>query len=130
MIKSRFMFLTVFVLSMLAAGQVAAVPQSKGSASLSGVVIGPDDKPVPHASVTYQSSDGTAPHAVHADSHGHFTITQLKSGNYDIRASGRGVFSDWQKNVMLRKGQSRSMELHLIYAKEMPQSVSQKKPKQ
>lgn len=129
MIKGRFMFLAVFVLSMLATAQVAAVPQSKGTASLSGVVIGPDDKPVPHASVTYQSSDGTAPHAVHADSHGHFTITQLKSGNYDIRASGRGVFSDWQKNVMLRKGQSRSMELHLIYAKEMPQSVSQKKPK-
>lgn len=122
--------LAVFALALVAAGQVIAVPQSRGSASLSGVVIGPDDKPVPLASVTYQSSDGTAPHAVHADSRGHFTITRLKSGNYDIRASGNGVFSDWEKNVMLRKGQARSLELHLIYAKEMPQSVSQKKPKQ
>jgi hypothetical protein len=94
------------------------------------VVIGPNDKPVPHASVSYQSSDGSAPHAVYADAHGRFTISQLKADSYDIRASGRGVFSDWQRNIPLRKGQARSVELRLIYAKEMPKSVSNTKPKQ
>ncbi|HYL62347.1 MAG TPA: carboxypeptidase-like regulatory domain-containing protein [Candidatus Methylomirabilis sp.] len=130
MMKRALICLTVFALVSTAVPQIFGEPQSKGTASLSGVVIGPDDKPVPHASVTYQSSDGTAPHAVHADSHGHFTITKLKSGNYDLRASANGIFSDWEKNVMVRKGQAHSLELHLIYAKEMPKSVSDKKPKQ
>lgn len=128
--KRALISLASLVLVFGAARQVLAEPQSKGTASLSGVVIGPDDKPVPHASVTYQSSDGTAPHAVHADSHGHFAISKLRSGNYDLRASANGIFSDWEKNVMVRKGQVRSLELHLIYAKEMPKSVSSKKPKQ
>jgi hypothetical protein len=106
------------------------VPQSKGSSTLSGVVIGPNDKPAPHASVSYQSSDGSAPHAVYADAHGRFTISQLKADSYDIRASAKGIFSDWQRNIPLRKGQARSVELHLIYAKEMPKPVSSTKPKQ
>lgn len=128
--KRALVFLGVFAVALGATRQVLAEPQTKGTSSIYGVVIGPDDKPVPHASVTYQSSDGTAPHAVHADSHGHFTIAKLRSGNYDLRASGNGIFSDWEKNVMVRKGQAHSIELHLIYAKEMPKSVSQKKPQQ
>jgi len=128
--KRVLIFLAVFVVALAAARGVLAVPQSKGSATLSGVVIGPDDKPAPHASVSYQSSDGSAPHAVHADAHGRFTISQLRADNYDIRASAQGIFSDWQKNVMVRKGQTRSLELHLIYAKQMPQPVSSTKPKQ
>ena len=130
MMKRALVFLTVLTVMSTAVPEVFGAPQSKGTASLSGVVIGPDDKPVPHASVTYQSSDGTAPHAVHADSRGHFAITRLRSGNYDLRASANGIFSDWEKNVMVRKGQARSLELHLIYAKEMPKPASSKKPKQ
>ena len=127
--KRAFLFLAIFVLALVMSRAVVAAPQSKGSATLKGVVIGPDDKPVPHASVSYQSSDGTAPHAVHADAHGRFTIPQLRADNYDIRASSKGIFSEWQKNIALRKGQARSLELHLIYAKEMPQPASAK-PKQ
>ncbi len=128
--KRAFLFLAVFSLALVAVRAVAATPQSKGTSTLTGVVIGPDDKPVPHASVSYQSSDGSAPHAVYADAHGRFTITQLRADSYDIRASGKGVFSDWQRNIPLRKGQSRTVELRLIYAKEMPKSVSSTKPKQ
>jgi hypothetical protein len=128
--KRGLIFLTVFSLALVSTGGVVAAPQSRGSATLTGVVIGPDDKPVPHASVSYQSSDGTAPHAVHADAHGRFTISQLRADNYDIRATAKGIFSEWEKNVALRKGQTRSMELRLIYAKEMPKSASKTKPKQ
>jgi hypothetical protein len=129
--KRALNFLVVFVVVLVAASNVLAAPQqSKGTASISGVVIGPNDKPAPHASVSYQSSDGRAPHAVFADAHGRFTISQLKADSYDIRASAKGVFSDWQRNLPLRKGQARSVELHLIYAKEMPQPVSSTKPKQ
>lgn len=127
--KRALLFLTAFLLALVAARGALAAPQSKGTSTLSGVVIGPDDKPVPHASVSYQSSDGRAPHAARADAHGRFTISQLKADSYDIRASAKGVFSDWQKNIPLRKGQTRSVELRLIYAKEMPKSVSNTKPK-
>lgn len=130
MTKRSLIFVAIFTLGFVAARAVCAVPQSKGTASLTGVVIGPDDRPVAHASVSYQSSDGTSPHAVHTDSHGRFTIAKLKSGNYDLRASANGIFSDWEKNVMVRKGQTHSLELHLIYAREMPKPVSSKKPKQ
>jgi len=128
--KRTLTFFAALVLVLVAARGVLAAPQTKGSAILSGVVIGPDDKPVPHASVSYQSSDGSAPHAVHTDAHGRFTIAQLRSDNYDIRASAKGIFSEWEKNVSLRKGQAKSIELRLIYAKEMPKPVSSAKPKQ
>jgi hypothetical protein len=123
--KRALIFLTLFFLTLLAARGVAE-PQSRGTSTLSGVVIGPDDKPVAHASVSYQFSDGSAPHAVFADAHGHFTISHLTANSYDIRASGKGVFSDWQRNIPLRKGKSHSVELRLIYAKEMPQPTSAK----
>src|SRR5436190_23249857 len=63
--KRTTLFLTIFVLALVAVRGVAAAPQHQGSATLTGVVLGPDDKPVPHASVSYQSSGGNAPHAVH-----------------------------------------------------------------
>ena len=128
--KRALFFFAIFLVVLIAARNVLAVPQSHGSSTLSGVVIGPDDKPAAHASVSYQSSDGSAPHAVYADAHGRFTISQLKADSYDIRASAKGVFSDWQRNIPLRKGKTHSVELRLIYAKEMPKSVSAAKPKQ
>ena len=118
----------VLLLSLVAAQNLAA--QGKGSGVLSGVVLGPDDKPVPHASVTYQSSAGIAPHAVRADSRGHFTITKLRSDNYDLRASGKGVFSEWEKNVTVRSGQTKSVTLRLIYAKQIPKAYTKSKAKE
>jgi hypothetical protein len=120
--------MTVLLLALVAAQNLAA--QGKGSGVLSGVVLGPDDKPVPHASVTYQSSAGIAPHAVRADSQGHFTITKLRSDNYDLRASGKGVFSEWEKNVTVRSGQTKSVTLRLIYAKQIPKAYTNSKAKQ
>jgi hypothetical protein len=128
--RRAFFFVAIFAAALATARGVSAAPQSKHSATLSGVVLGPDDKPVPHASVSYQSSGGNAPHAVHADSHGRFTITQLRSDNYDVRASGKGVFSEWEKNVSLRSGQTKTVTLRLIYAKEIPKAYVKSKPQQ
>jgi len=86
-------------------------PQRKGSSTLSGVVLGPDDRPVAHASVSYQSSSGSAPHVVRTDAHGQFSISKLKADNYDLRASGKGVFSTWEKNVTLRSGETKNLTL-------------------
>src|SRR5260370_19910895 len=118
----------VLVVALVAAQNLAA--QHKGAGVISGVVLGPDDKPVPHASVTYQSSAGMAPHAVHADSQGHFTITKLRSDNYDLRASGRGAFSEWAENVAVRSGQTKTITLRLIYARQIPKAYTKSKAKQ
>lgn len=115
-------FLSIFLFTLVAVRGVSAAPQHKGSATLSGVVLGPDDKPVAHASVSYQSSNGSAPHVVHTDSQGHFTISKLKADNYDLRASGKGVFSEWEKNVNLRSGKTKELTLRLIYAKQIPKA--------
>jgi hypothetical protein len=115
--KRRLIFaIAVFVALMVAHTTMAQT----GAGVLSGVVLGPNDKPVPHATVTYQSGGGTAPHVVHTDSKGHFSIAKLKMDNYDLRASAKGIFSEWEKNVMVRSGKTKFITLRLIYAKEMP----------
>ena len=126
--KRALVMMVVVSVALVAAQDLAA--QKKGAGVLSGVVLGPDDEPVPHASVTYQSSGGTAPHAVHADSQGHFTITKLRTDNYDLRASGKGVFSEWEKNVTVRSGRTKSVTLRLIYAKEIPKDYVKSKSKE
>ncbi len=128
--RRTLVFMSIFLLGLAAVRGVSAAPQSKGSSTLSGVVLGPDDKPVVHASVSYQSSSGSAPHVVHTDSHGHFSISKLKADNYDLRASGKGVFSAWEKNVTLRSGETKNLTLRLIYAKEIPKAYVKGKPKQ
>jgi hypothetical protein len=126
--RRAFVSMMVLVVGLAATQNLAA--QHKGAGVLTGVVLGPDDKPVSHASVTYQSSAGVAPHAVRADSQGRFTIAKLHSDNYDLRASGRGVFSEWEKNVSVRSGQTKSVTLRLIYAKEIPKTYTKSKAKE
>jgi hypothetical protein len=111
------------------AGQRVVVKHGKGAltGTISGVVLGPDDKPAPHAAISYQSSSGSMPHAVHADAHGRFTILKLQTDNYDVRASANGIFSEWEKNLPVQNGHTSELTLRLIYAREMPKSKSTKK---
>jgi hypothetical protein len=116
-------FAILFTGTLLVTWPVFASHEAKGTSVLTGVVIGPNDKPVAHAAVSYQSSGGNAAHAVHTDAHGRFTITKLPADNYDLRASANGIFSEWEKNVTIHTGQTRSVTLHLIYAKQMPKAA-------
>jgi hypothetical protein len=99
---------------------VSANTEKKDTGVITGVVLGPNDKPVAHATVSYQSSAGSAAHVVHTDSHGYFAVPKLPADNYDLRASANGIFSEWEKNFTVHTGQTRSITLHLIYAKQMP----------
>jgi hypothetical protein len=128
--RRALVLLSIFLLALVAARGVSAAPQHKGSSTLSGVVLGPDDKPVAHASVSYQSSGGSAPHVVRTDYSGHFAITKLKADDYDLRASGKGVFSEWEKNIPLRAGETKNLTLHLVYAKQVPKAYVKSTSKQ
>ncbi len=127
--RRTLVFFSIFLLTLVVVHGVSAAPQRKGSSTLSGVVLGPDDRPVAHAAVSYQSSGGAAPHVVRTDSQGHFTISELRADNYELRASGV-VYSEWEKNVNLRSGARKEVTLHLIYAKEIPKAYVKTKPKQ
>ncbi len=116
-------FATLLTTALVASRSVLASPDRKGKSVLTGVVIGPNDRPVARAAVSYQSSGGNAAHAVHTDAHGRFTISRLPADNYDLRASANGIFSEWEKNVTIHNGETRSVTLHLIYAKQMPKSA-------
>jgi hypothetical protein len=101
-----------FVMLSLVFGLYAG-PQGAHRATLSGVVLEPGGKPVANAVVTYQSGGGDTPHAVRTDAHGRFSIPKLRRDNYDLRASARGMFSNWEKNVMLRSGEQKTITLRL-----------------
>jgi hypothetical protein len=128
--RHTILLLSVFLFTLAALSSVSAMPQHKGTSTLSGVVLGPDDKPVAHASVSYQSSGGNGAHVVRTDSHGRFSITKLRADNYDLRASGKGVFSEWEKNVNLRAGATKELTLQLVYAKEIPKAYVKSNSKQ
>jgi len=86
----------------------------KDAVTIKGMVLGADGKPVPAAAVTCQSSAGMKPRAVHTDAKGHYLITGLKQDSYDIRASANGAYSDWERNIPLRKGQTKEITLRLL----------------
>ena len=111
----------VLGLALVGAG-VYAGPHRGHNAELTGEVLSPTGKPVAGAVVTYQSGGGHTPHAVHTDVHGRFTIVKLRRDNYDLRASSHGLFSTWEKNVMVRSGQVKSVTLRLTNGAEAAKS--------
>lgn len=103
------------VLAMAAcASGVEAQTSKKDAVTIKGTVLGADGKAVSAAAVTCQSSAGIRPRAVHTDSKGHYVITGLKQDSYDIRASANGAYSDWERNIPLRKGQTKEITLRLL----------------
>ncbi len=100
--------------AMLFAWQLNAQTVKKTGATITGTVLGADGKVVPGAGVTCQTSSGLKPRAVHTDSKGKFFITGLKQESYDLRASANGAYSDWERNIPLRKDQTKQMTLQLL----------------
>lgn len=118
--RISFSFILTALVAVALVSTVSANTEKKGTSVITGVVLGPNDKPVAHAAITYQSSAGSAAHVVHTDSRGCFTVPKLPADNYDLRASANGIFSDWEKNFTVHTGETRSITLHLIYSKQMP----------
>ena len=106
-----------FLLAMLFPMINSTLAQSsskKPPTTIKGRVLGADGKPVAAAAVTCQSSAGVRPHVVHTDAKGNFLITGLKQDSYDLRATSNGAYSDWEKNIPVRAGQTKEVTLHLL----------------
>lgn len=110
----RAMAAAILVTMTLCASGAEAQTSKKDAVTIKGVVLGADGKPVPAAAVTCQSSAGMKPRAVHTDLKGHYVITGLKQDSYDIRASANGAYSDWEKNIPIKKGQTKEITLRLL----------------
>jgi hypothetical protein len=104
----------VLTMAILFAPGVNAQSARQLGTNISGVVLDANGKPVANAAISCESSGGLRPRAVHADAKGRFVITGLKQDSYDLRASSNGAYSDWEKNIPLRKGQSKSITLRLL----------------
>jgi hypothetical protein len=81
--------------------------------TLAGTVLDARGQAVSNAAVTIQTSDGSEPFATHTDGNGHFQIARLETGQYDIRASAKGLISDWTKRVMVHANKTTQVLLRL-----------------
>jgi hypothetical protein len=102
------------IIILAATGLRAQTSSSKSATTIKGTVLGADGKPVPAAAVTCQSSAGMRPRVVHSDAKGHYLFSGLKQDSYDLRATANGAYSDWEKNIPLRKGQIKEFTLRLL----------------
>jgi uncharacterized membrane protein len=112
--KRKLIFSLVFGAVLLFGQGVNAQTPKKTGATITGMVLDSNGRPVASASVTCETSSGMKPRAVHTDSKGRFFITGLKQESYDLRASGNGAYSDWERNIPMRKGQTKDMTLILL----------------
>jgi hypothetical protein len=86
----------------------------KSTTMIKGIVLDANGKPVASAAVTCQSSAGMRPRIVHSDASGRFSIPGLKQDSYDLRATTQAAYSDWDRNVPLRRGQTKEITLRLL----------------
>lgn len=111
--RKRFLILMAGAALAMACPLLAQTVKKTG-ATITGTVLGADGKPVPGASVTCETSSGLKPRAVHTDAKGRFFITGLKQESYDLRASWNGGYSDWERNIPMRKDQTKEVTLQLL----------------
>jgi hypothetical protein len=110
----RILFALLLTLPFLLGTETFAQSAKKGGTVITGTVFGADGKPVVAAAVTCQSSAGIRPRVVHTNSSGRFLVTGLKQDSYDLRATSNGAYSDWEKNIPLRTGQTKEVTLRLL----------------
>ena len=92
---------------------------------LTGVVLDSRGKPVADATVTMQSSDGKHPYATHTDSTGHFKFARYETGQYDLRAYSKGMFSEWTKRISIRSKKTTEVTLRMPPPADVSVTVSQ-----
>lgn len=106
----------------LPGGLTSAARSTPGS--LGGVVLDTKAQPLAGANVFWQASDGRSPHRLHADHAGRFYIARVRPGLYDLRAQAKGMWSEWQRNVLVRSGRLTEVTLRLLLPPPPPKPAS------
>jgi uncharacterized GH25 family protein len=92
--------------------------------TLAGIVLDANGKPVPHATITIQTSFGDEPNATHTDDAGRFKFARFRTGQYDLRAYADGSFSPWVKRINIRRNHTTEVTLHMPPKADMVVSVT------
>ena len=117
---------SILGLLLIAALGMASTASARGPiGELKGMVLDSKGKPVADATVTMQSSDGKQPFATHTDASGHFEFMRFETGQYDLRAYSKGMFSDWTKRVSIRSKKTTEVTLHMPPPADVSVTVSQ-----
>lgn len=104
----------LLVLPLLALLGVSACAYAHVSVgTLAGVVVDAHGKPVPHATITLQTSFGDEPNATHADAHGHFRFARYRTGQYDLQAYANGAFSPWLRRITIHPNRTTKVTLRM-----------------
>jgi len=100
---------------LLPAGLGAQYPKERhrGPGTLDGIVVNDKGAPIAEAQVVWQTADGERPHVAHSDAQGHFHVTGLRPGPYDVSASAGEASSEWQRNVNVPPGGMLNVTLRL-----------------
>ena len=106
-------FLAPLLLLAAVCGSAALAAGRVPIGNLEGTVLDAHGQPVPDATVTMQSSDGKHPYATHTDSSGHFKFARYETGQYDLRAYWKGMFSAWTKRVSIRSRKTAEVTLRM-----------------
>jgi hypothetical protein len=115
-----------FLVILFAALGFAAGVSARGPiGTLTGSVLDSKGNPVADATVTMQSSDGKKPYATHTDANGRFQFTRYETGQYDLRAYSKGMFSNWAKRILIRSQKTTEVTLRMPPPADESVSVTQ-----
>jgi hypothetical protein len=92
--------------------------------TLEGMVIDAHGNGIAGATVTMQTSDGQHPHATHTDAGGRFAFAHFATGQYDLRAYCRGVYSEWAKRVSIHSQKPTQITLRIAVLNAPPHAPS------
>ncbi|MGH9563857.1 MAG: carboxypeptidase-like regulatory domain-containing protein [Terracidiphilus sp.] len=109
----RIHILPVFILALAVFGSAAPSFARVRVGTLAGVVLDAHGKPVPHATITIQTSFGDKPNATHSDAAGHFQFSRFRTGQYDLQAYSQGSFSPWVKRITIRSNHTTEVTLRM-----------------
>ena len=112
--RRKQIFLLMVGVAIVFAQGATAQTRKKTGATITGTILDANGRTVANATVTCQTSSGMKPRVVHSDANGAFFLTGLKQESYDLRASRKGAYSDWERNIPLGKNQSKSVTLQLL----------------
>ena len=92
--------------------------------TLEGMVIDAHGSAIAGATVTMQTSDGQHPHATRTDAGGRFAFAHFATGQYDLRAYCRGVYSEWAKRVSIHSQKPTQITLRIAVLNAPPHAPS------
>lgn len=121
MIKPRIFPVLLCLATILATPGPGCARAATGT--MEGTVLDSHGNPVADATVTMQTSDGSRPYATHTDAHGHFQFARFETGQYDLQAYSRGMFSNWTKRISIHRGKKTAVTLRMPPAADISVTV-------